>query len=198
VTTRARPDLSVENATVLPREPRCELLDTAKHEIWMAREPAPRAWFDALAPEPPLVKSGYGAGAMDRAWFRRSPGAAEDGPLATREIGGRIFQLVARPDLGGMRGEFPRRLLVHKHHVIAFDAGRRVPLLRSAEGKDYVQLVTGRAGLELPGGGSLRELMLDAEWVVELPCPTETWWFANGASFQGPVEAPDGAQRSGE
>ncbi len=196
MSTRVRPDLSALNATVRPREPRCELLDTATHEIWMAREPLPRAWYDALAPEPPLVKSGYGAGAMDRAWFRRSPGAAEDGPLATREIGGRVFQLVARPDLAGARGAFPRRLVVHKFHVIAFDAGRRVPLLRSPDGKQYVQLVAGRDGLALPPGWSLREIALDAEWEVELPTPAETWWLANGASFQGPVAPPP--QRNGE
>jgi hypothetical protein len=184
------PDLSARNATVRPREPRCELLDTETHEIWMAREPVARAWYDALAPEPPLVKSGYGAGAMDRAWFRRSPGAGEDGPLATREIGGRTFQLVARPELGGPRSDVPRRLVVHKFHGIAFDAGRRVALLRSPEGKDYVQLVAGRGESEPPPGWELREIALDAEWVVELPAPTETFWLANGASFQGPVEAP--------
>lgn len=184
------PDLAVENATILPREPHCELLDTATHEVWLSREPTPRDEYARLDPPAPLVKSGHGSGGMDRAWFRRSPGAAEDGPLRTREIGGRVFQLVARPELGGVRGGYPRRLLVHKHHVIAFAPGRTIPLLRGADGKDHVQLVTGRGELVLPAGWSLRELTLGAEWVLELPCPTETWWFANGASFQGPVEAP--------
>jgi hypothetical protein len=182
-------DWSRLGLTVHPREPHAELLDTATHEVWLAPEPISRAEYDALVAPAPLVKSGHGRGAMDRAGFRRSPGASEDGPLREREIGGRRFQLVARPELDGARGAFPRRLVVHKFHVVAFDAGRRVPLLRTPEGRDYVQLVTPRGGdAALPAGWSLREVVLAAEWAIELPAPTETWWLANGASFQGPVD----------
>jgi hypothetical protein len=193
MTSAPCPDLSALNATVQPREPHCELLDTTTHEIWLSREPVLRAWYDALAPEAPLVKSGHGRGAMDRAWFRRSPGASEDGPLRKREIDGRVFQLVARPELPGARGELPRRLRVHKFHVVAFEAGRAVPLLQDPDGRSYAQQVTGRGDdLVLPEGWSLREIRLDAEWLIELPAPTETLWFANGASFQGPVTPPPG------
>jgi hypothetical protein len=185
-------DLTRTNATVRPREPHCELLDTSTRDIWLAREPVPRAWFDALAPEPPLVKAGWGAGCMDFAWFRRSPGAPADGPLATREISGRVFQLVARPELPGAPRAFPRRLLVDKHHVIAFDAGRTVALLCTPDGRDYVEVVRGRGAPEVPAGWSLREVALRAAWEIALPFPTETWWLANGASFQGPVETPAG------
>ena len=182
--------MTTRNATVHPREPHAELLDTTTHEVWLAPEPMSRAEYDALTVEPPLVKSGHGAGAMDRAWFERSPGASADGPLREREVGGRRFQLVARPELGGLRGDFPRRLVVHKHHAIAFDAGRRVPLLRTPEGLDYVQLVTPRRdGPAPPAGFSQREIELAEEWVIELPAPTETWWLADGSSYQGPVDA---------
>jgi hypothetical protein len=187
-------ELALENATVRPREPHCELLDTATREIWLVREPVPREWFDALVPAPPLVKSGYGTGAMDRAWFRRSPGAPADGPLATREIGGRVFQLVAKPDLSGVRGDFPRRLVVDKHHVIGFDAGRLVMLLRAPDGREYVELVCGRGAPSLPAGWSLHTLELAAPWEIELPAPTETWWLANGASFQGPIDGGTAAR----
>jgi hypothetical protein len=198
---RAEDDLAVANATVAPRDTHAELFDPGTHDVWLSREPVTREWYDALVPPEPLVKSGFGRGEMDRAWFLCSPGAVEHGALRTRTIGERLFQLVARPDLAGAvavgTDGFPRRLAVDKCHVLVFAAGRSIPILTSAEGRHFLPLVAARRGgaLDLPAGWRLHEIDLANDWQVELPAPTETWWFANGASFQGPVTAPPGAVR---
>lgn len=191
----AKPDVPTETESnrVISnaREPRCELIDAATREVWQDFEPTPRDWYDALELEAPLAKAGYGAGAMDRAWFRRSPGASEDGPVRTREIAGRRFFHCATP----VRIEAgpPRHILVDKHHSLAFDAGREIEILRDAEGRDYVLVVAAAEGTppsELPDGWRVRTHRLAHEWIVELPAPTQTWWFAGMASFQGPVDVP--------
>ena len=47
-----------------------------------------------------------------------------------------------------------------------------------------------RRSPELPEGWSLRTITPDEEWVIDLPAPTETYWFDGPVSYQGPVEAP--------
>ena len=99
------------NAVPNPRESRGEIVDLSTREVWQDFCPTPRSWWDGLALEPPLMKAGYGSGNMDRMWFRRSPGADEDGPVRKRDIAGREFFFCARP-LGVMPQESPRRLMV--------------------------------------------------------------------------------------
>jgi len=189
-------DLSVANATIAPRDSHAEFFDPGTSEVWLSREPVTRAWFDALEPPGTLVKSGFGRGEMDRAWFLRSPGAVTDGPLRTRTIADRTFQLVARPDLAalvtGSDEGFPRRFPVHKHHVLVFAAGRTIPLLEDPAGCAFVPLVAARRdrALALPAGWRRREITLDEDWLIELPAPTDTWWVADGSSFQGPGALP--------
>jgi len=180
------------NPTVSPREPHAELLDPTTHDVWLAPEPMGAAELAALAVDPPLVKAGVGSGAMDRAGFLRSPGEAVDGRLRERTIGGRRWQLVARPELaGGPRREGPARiLLVHKHHVLEYDAGREIELLVLPDGARFVQTtvpVGERASRRLPDGWRVERLRLRRTWTVPLPCPTTTIWFAGHESFQGPL-----------
>ncbi len=42
--------------------------------------------------------------------------------------------------------------------------------------------------LPLPEGWSLRTEKFESRTTVRLPNPTQAWFFANGASFQGPVD----------
>lgn len=177
-----------------PREGRCEIVDVSTREVWQDLEPTPRAWYDDLKLEPPFVKVGYGAGNMDRMWFRRSPDADVDGPVRTREIEGRAFFFCARAPADIGQGN-PRRMMVDKYHSLAYARGRKLELLTSPEGHDYVLVVEGARDApspELPKGWSLRKIELEAEWRIDLPSPTETYWFAGMVSYQGPVEAvPD-------
>ncbi len=172
------------------REARAEVVDLSKREIWQDLDPTPRSWWDALELEAPLAKVGWGTGSMDWMWFRRSPDAAEDGPVRTCEIGGRQFFYCARPE-GAMGDGNPRRLIVDKYHSLVYLAGREVEMLTTAEGMDFVLVVEGAPNAprpELPAGWSLRTVELDADWIVDLPAPTETWWFDGMISYQGPIQ----------
>lgn len=181
------------NPTVSPREPHAELLDVSTHEVWLAPEPMTPEELDALVLEPPLVKAGVGRGVMDRAGFLRSPGDAIDGPLRERVLGGRRWQLVARPELasGPKREGGARILLVHKHHVLEYDAGREVEILRLPDGTHHVHTTASDAPSaeerRLPDGWATWRLRLDSTWTVALPSPTMTIWFAGHESFQGPL-----------
>lgn len=180
------------NVVASPRESRGEIIDLATREVWQDWNPTPRSWWDGLALEAPLAKAGYGSGSMDRMWFRRSPGSEADGPVREREIAGRRFFCCARApeDIG--EGN-PRRMLVDKHHTLVYAAGREVRILTTADGKSFVLVVDGAPGApapELPDGWQVHDVHIDADWVVELPAPTETYWFEGMISYQGPIEDP--------
>jgi hypothetical protein len=171
-----------------------EVLDRSTGNVWQSLEPITREDYQALPLEPGWLPVGIGRGAMDEHWFARSPGNDEDGPMEHREIGGRRFGLCARPastptQPAGPEG--PRMLLVQKHHVIRFVSGRRVPVLLHPDGKRYVHVIEGgegKAPLALPDGWKLECVELADDWVLELPTPTTVFFFANGDSYQGPLE----------
>jgi hypothetical protein len=179
-----------------PRESRAEIIDTTTREVWQDRLPTPRAWWDGLELEAPYAKAGYGAGSMDGMWFRRSPGAAEDGPVRTHEIGGRAFFCCAVAP-GAIEPGTPRRFWVDKHHSLLYRAGRTVAVLTSDAGEDFVLVVEGRPGAPspaLPEGFSLGEVALAEDWTVDLPAPAMTYWFEGLISYQGPVALPASAR----
>ena len=96
---------------------------------------------------------------------------------------------------GAFEPERPRRLWVDESPCIAFAAGHEVGRLRSPAGVEYVKVEEAVAGTPLPlfpVGGLLRSLRLDAEWVIDLPDPTETYGLDGAASFQGPLEGAPG------
>ena len=170
-----------------------EVSDTATGLVWMSTSPVTRAEFESLAVEQPLKKVGIGRAPMDRAVFLCSPGAP-DQPVLQREIGGRDWINVATPQkITPPDGpDAPARVLVDKAHVIGFEAGRDVSILRLPHG-DYVELVGDESEddqLVLPEGGVIEKVHLKKPWVVRLPTPTDAYfWFARGMrSFQGPVK----------
>jgi hypothetical protein len=180
------------------RATRSEILDRSTGQVWQSCEPTTRQWFDALKVDAPLLKLACGSGSMDRMWFRRSPGAEEDGPPLTREIGGCIFFYCARP-VGAPEEGPPRLMVVDKHHSLGYDSGRDVEFLTSPGGSHYVRVVDGvpdGAAPELPLGWSLLRRRLEEDWEVDLPTPTETFWFEGMVSYQGPVELPPQGEAS--
>jgi len=178
------------NTVPHPREGRGEIIDLTTRAVWQDLEPTPRDWWRDLSLDAPLMKAGYGSGNMDRMWFRRSPDAGVDGPVRTREIAGRQFFYCARAP-GDMGQGNPRRLMVDKHHTLVYEAGRKVQILTTTEDKRFVLVVDGIPDAptpQLPSGWDLRDIQLDADWVVELPAPTETYWFEGMISYQGPIQ----------
>jgi hypothetical protein len=173
-----------------------EVMDTATGQVWMSAAPVQLADFEALELEPSLVKVGIARASMDRAAFQYSPGTPGS-PVRERVINGRLFINVAAPmektppTLPGG----PLGISVNKAHMIGFEVGRPVTILRLPEG-DFVEVVgedTADESLVLPQGGELTRIELSRPWVVSLPTPTRTFfWFGRSMrSFQGPVTLPE-------
>ena len=180
------------------RDLHIEVIELATGRVWMTVEPNTQADYDALLEEldDSLRPVGIGSAAMDAALFQHSPND-EGEPVYERIIDGHRCINVAVP---GERTELPggmMQMMVNKAHVIGFEAGRQVSILSLPEG-DYVGVVGGTDHdheIELPPGGSLRQLELSSPWVVPLPNPTTTLWSFNHGmrSFQGPVVLPEDA-----
>lgn len=192
------------NLLVDCQAPHAELLDLTTGTVWQSWQSIGYDEWDALELPPKLLKVGIGAGVMDAHYFRRSPGAELDGPVAEREVGGHVFFHCANPPKEGPEAPFgdePMLMRVDKHHSLIFEAGRDVDVIRLPDGRDYVQVIAASPGgggimqseaapaeLPLPEGWLLRTENITSHTTIHLPHPTEAWFFANGASFQGPVD----------
>lgn len=179
------------NVTVSPRELHMEVFDSRTADVWLCQRPVTVAEYRELPVGAPYVKSGLARSAMDFAWFLRSPGAAAEGPLDGRIIGGLPMVRVARPlDFKGFAaGDAPTRLQIDKHHVIGFNAGTRALLVQLPDGAFYVQQTVGAGPLRIPipADWNLCELKSPAPWSICLPSPVTVYFFRNLTSFQGPV-----------
>ena len=172
-----------------------EVIEKSTGRVWMSLEPASQQDYDILVEEldESLHGMGIGAAAMDAALFLYSPGG-EGEPVRQRQIAGSRFINVATPV---ERRSLPcgmTKIMVHKAHVLGFEAGRTLTILRLPEG-DFVEVVGNAdsdAEITLPDGGSLEQLALKAPWIVALPDPTTTLWSFEPQlrSFQGPVALP--------
>jgi hypothetical protein len=175
-----------------------EVMDTTTGLVWMSVAPVELSDYESLELDDSLVKIGIARAAMDSAAFQYSPGAPDE-PVLERVIDGRSYINVAIPPppqewVAPSQPGGPTEILVDKSHLIGFEAGRSVTILSLPDG-DFVELVgepEGDDALVLPAGGSLREVLLEQPWVVQLPSPTRTFfWFGDSMrSFQGPVSLP--------
>jgi len=191
-------DLERLNRQTKIREGRCEFMDLDTREVWQPFEPVSKQWYEGVELEPGWARVGYGAGFMDRAWFRRSPGDAQDGRVRTREIDGETFFCCAKPIGQGPDGD-PPKLMVDKHHSLGFDAGRVIPILESPCADTFVLVVAQKPDAtapKLPDGWTLYGIQLQQDWRIDLPAPTETYWLDTfSMSFQGPVALPETSSR---
>ncbi|HUP93208.1 MAG TPA: hypothetical protein VM074_13250 [Solimonas sp.] len=189
-----RDQVAPQNVTLDPRELHMEIFDPRTTDVWLHQRPVTQAQYDAFRPEAPLVKSGIGRSAMDFAWFLRSPGAAANGPLETRTIGGLECVRVARPVSfrGFAAGDAPTRMKIDKHHAIGFDAGSVVRLAQVPDGLFYVQqTVTAAQGVPVPADWRMHELRPRAPWTIYLGSPVTVHFFRNLSSFMGPLRRED-------
>jgi hypothetical protein len=186
-----------QNWTLGGRELFMEIMDSATKDVWLAQRPTTPERYDALEVPGGFVKSGMGRSAHDAAFFRRSPGAAFDGPLDTMDVDGVTFSRVARPGRFEPGFEGVVVLPVYKYHRVMFAAGRTIEVADLGDGWDYVPQITEVASGVLPGGASVervlptgwsvREVALEHDLFVEVPYPARVCFFTSGHSFQGPV-----------
>lgn len=180
----------VDNWTTGGRTPHMEIISGRR--VWLAQAPCTVEQFEQLALPDGFIKSGVGNAVADAAYFDRSPDAEIDGPLETIDIDDGIrFAYVARPGRPEPGHDGVLVLPVYKHHRVLYRAGRVLEVMDAGDGADYVPLAAS-ARLDapprrLPAGWSIREIVLGADLVVDLPCPTRVTFFPSGDSFQGPV-----------
>lgn len=192
----APPEVPAGNVTLAPRELHVEVMDPRTFDVWLHQAPLTAAEARAFRPEPPYFTSGVGHGAMDRAWFLRSPGSDGDGALESRRIGGREFVRVARPlgFRGLAAGDAPTRVRVDKHHVLVFAAGSAVRVARLPDGHHYVQQTVGAAAAPAPPADwEMRTLRPAQDWTVQVATPATVWFFRNLDSYIGPVPTLPGS-----
>ena len=199
-------DIPEHNILVDCQSPHAELLDLSTGTVWQSHRPISREAYEAMALPASFRKLGLGRGVMDAHYFRRSPGADTDGPVSKRDVDGHLFIHCANPPENGPESvaeEGPLLLRVDKHHTLIFEARREVDVMTLPDGREYVQVIAAAAeggsllqqtgapadgDLKLPRGWVLRTEKVAERTTVDLPNPTEAFFFANGASFQGPVD----------
>lgn len=185
-----------------------EVVDTTTGTGWHSVLPMSRETFSSLELPEGVRRGGIATSVTDAYCFLRPPGADSDGPLQRREIGGYEFMNIANPPAEGpeMLGpdRWPMLLRVDKHHTLIYEAGREIGVIRAPDGREFVELIApvpeGGAilqgdkppadmnDLNLPEGWERRTEVTEHLTIVHLPCPTEALFFANGASYQGPVD----------
>lgn len=190
------PDVQVpeQNRQVNPRGLQMELMNLDTRDVWLSCAPVTREFFTSLTVAPPWIKLGAANGAMDAAWFRRSPGAEADGPLDIREFEGHRFMRVARPrkPLPSKIQGGPMLLTVHKHHSVSFDPGTTLRILENPAGERFVEASRGGGAadpslLKLEEGMRISEFKLSKPWTVDIPAPATVYFFPTIDVFHGPV-----------
>ena len=201
------PEVPAENYLTNCQQPHAEVIEVATRRVWQSVEPISREAFEQLALPEGISPVGRGAGVMDAHYFRQSPGAKGPGPVRDRVIDGRRFIHCANPPAAGAEQPIaggPARLMVDKHHSLIFEAGSELTILRTDTGVDFIQVISASPegggllqkgpvqtdGVTLPPGWHLRSEPAKARTVVDLPNPTEAWFFVDGSSFQGPITIP--------
>ena len=176
-----------------------EIMEPETKRVWLCQEPVTRDRYEALELPEGFVRSGIGGAVADVAYFRRSPGAKVDGPLATIDVDGLRFGYVARPGRPEPDHDEAMVLPVYKYHSMFFAAGRTIEILNDGDGWDYIPQT--RPGSDigvgtaeqvdtrvLPEGWALRSVALAADLMVDVPYPARVMFFPDGASWQGPLK----------
>jgi len=174
---------------------RMEIMDTATSDVWICQ-----AEVDEHTPRSLTVPDGFrvsgAAGAVaDEAWFDRSPGNDDVGPVDTMEVDGLRFARIARPLRFDTVGPI-MLMTIDKHHTMRYRAGRTIEVID--RGDDTVlapawaptrhfQMVARENGRELPDGWSMVTAELTADLVARVPNPATVAVLGDGSGFHGPV-----------
>ena len=186
------------------QQPHAEVIEVATRTVWQGVKPITHEELAQLDLPHGFAPVGVGSAVMDEHYFRQSPGAEAPGRVTERIIDGRRFVHCANPPATGPERPItdgPARLMVDKHHTIIFEVGSELNIIRTESGADFIQVISATpegGGLlqenaveedyfKLPSGWNLRSEPVTKRTVIDLPNPTEAWFFANGSSFQGPV-----------
>ena len=177
---------------------RIEIMNTATKDVWICQSLVTRERADSLA-----VPDGYGhalAGqpVADAAYFRRSPGAANDGPVEAMDVDGLRFARIARfagldPLDGRSGGPITDAQVwsIDKYHSMLYVAGRTIEVLDFGDGATATPAwsppMSAQRERVVPSLWSIRTVTLTNDLIVEIPNPARVAVFADGSGFHGPI-----------
>lgn len=167
---------------------RLELVEIATNSVWLCQTVVEHAAVERLDLPAGWLLAGAGAAGADLAFFRRSPGADDDGPLEVRNVAGHRMVRVAVPSPVAPLADGVHELSVDKHHTVRFDAGRTIDVLDVGDGTALVPAWTSRREVTsaLPDQWSSRTVGLARPLVAALPNPARLV-IVDGSGFHGPV-----------
>ena len=173
---------------------RFELMEVATGRVFLSQEPATAAEVASFETPEGFRHALVGEAVADMAFFARSPGADDDGPVETIELGGRRFAFVAQPVEIATLASGAIEMTIDKHHVTLYRAGRTLDLLDFGDGT-----------VATPAWGStdppveLTDQMLDEAWTLRrirlgddllttIPNPARVIVLDHAFGFHGPVD----------
>lgn len=195
MTVAADPELGnvdwLDNWTLGPGV-RFELFELATKSVWLCQTPIDPADLDSLDLPDGWVLAPVGEAGADAAFFRRSPGAAADGPVEVCEVAGHRMVRVAVPVGQEELAPGVQMLSIEKHHTVRIAAGRTIDVLDAPDGTVQIQawMAPGDLTTPLPDGWSCRAVTLTRDLIAELPNPARLV-VVDGSGFHGPVSAAD-------
>ncbi len=174
---------------------RFELMETATMRVMLCQAEATAAEVESFEPPDGFAHVLVGEARADQAFFARSPGADDAGPLETIELGGRRFSYVARPVGRDVLASGAIEMTIDKHHAMLYRAGRTLDILDFGDGT-----------VATPAWGStdpsiaLTDDMLDASWTLRrvrladdllttIPNPARVIVLDKAFGFHGPVDS---------
>ncbi|MCP4834080.1 MAG: hypothetical protein GY895_04885 [Phycisphaera sp.] len=157
-------------------------------QVWLCQAPVTTERAHGLALPDGASLFGPGQAVADLAFFRRSPGATDDGRLDTMEIDGLGFSFVGRP-VAVERVEDVTVMSIDKHHTMLYAAGRAIEVLDFGDGTFATPAWTGSAPIgdvDLPNDWTVRTVELTDDLVAVIPNPA-TVVMVDGFGFHGPL-----------
>jgi len=183
----------VDNWTLGPGL-RLELMEAATGRVFLSQEPATAAEVASFETPERFRHALVGEAVADMAFFARSPGADDDGPVEMIELGGRRFAFVARSVEIATLASGAVEMTIDKHHAVLHRAGRTLDLLDFGDGTvatpawgstDPSVELTAQM---LDDGWKLRRIRLADDVLTTIPSPARVIVLDHAFGFHGPVD----------
>lgn len=178
----------------LGRGLRFELIEMATRRVFICQDEITAAEVESFVPPDGFSHALVGAACADMAFFARSPGASDDGPVELRELCGRRFSYVARPMGIDTLASGAVDMTIDKHHAVLYRSGRTIDLLDFGDGTSAVPAWGSiDASVELAGGmladeWTLRRIELTSDLLITIPTPASVVVLDHAFGFHGPVD----------
>lgn len=183
----------VDNWTI-GRGLRFELIETSTRRVVICQDEVAAEELRAFEAPDGFAHALAGAAVADQAFFSRSPGAEQDGPVEVVELGGRRFAFIARPVSIETRPSGAVDMVIDKHHSMLYRAGRTLDVLDLGDGTVATPAwaapdPSGCVSDEmLDDGRRLHRVRLTDDLLTTIPDPARVIVLDGAFGFHGPVD----------